>query len=64
MWISYGKIQTFHEYRFLCYCESVFGKVEDKFVGGRCWGRPILLIIESGKFANMSLLLLVRDFPK
>jgi hypothetical protein len=42
----------------------VFGKVENKFVGGRYWGRPILLIIESGKFTNMSLLLPVKDFPK
>jgi hypothetical protein len=64
MWMSYGKIQTFREYRFLCFCENVFGKVENKFVGGRCWGRPLLLIIESGKFTTVSLLLLVTYFPK
>jgi hypothetical protein len=44
-------------------CENVFGKAENKFVGGRYWGRPILLIIENGKLANMSLDLLVKDFP-
>jgi hypothetical protein len=27
-------------------------------------GRPVLLIIENEKFTNMSLFLLVKDFPK
>jgi hypothetical protein len=30
--ISYGKIQTFHEYRFLRVCENVFGKSENKLL--------------------------------
>jgi hypothetical protein len=58
------KIQTFHEYHFLCFCENVFRKVENKFVGRRYWGRPILLIIEDGKLTNMCLFLLVKDVPK
>jgi hypothetical protein len=51
MWITYGKVQTFHEYRFLRICESVIRKVT-------------LLVIESGKVTNMSLFLFVKDFLK
>jgi hypothetical protein len=58
------QIQSFHEDCFLRVCENVFGKTENKFVGGRYYGKPILLVIENKKFANMSLFLLVKDFPK
>jgi hypothetical protein len=64
VWIGYGKVQTFHEYRFLCIRESVIRKVENEFVGGQYWGSPTLLVIESGKFTNMSLFLFVKDFLK
>jgi hypothetical protein len=34
VWISYGKIRTFHDYRFLRICENVFRKVERRPILG------------------------------
>jgi hypothetical protein len=42
----------------------VIKKAKNEFVGGRYLGSPALLVIESGKFTNMSLFLFVKDFPK
>jgi hypothetical protein len=61
---KHRKIQTFHEDYLLRVCENMFGKIENKFLGGRCWGRKnsILLIIENGEITNMSIFVLVKYY--
>jgi hypothetical protein len=64
VWISYQKFRPFIRTATSDFVRTyIFGKIKDKFLRNRSWGRQdsTLLITAQGKLMNMNHFLLIKD---